>query len=101
MLITDIDPKTLANLYQDGNLQEGVVQWVGALRAFDKTQQESWLETAVEMSSAIVDMLPFDTVIIDGAESDSPSEIMAVIAYDMVKMGLIPEYHDKGGPHSV
>lgn len=96
MLITDIDVKTLAKLYQDTNLQEGVVQWIGCLRAFDKTGKESWLEIATDTALVVIDTLPFDTVIIEDEESTSPSEIMAVIGYDMVQMGLIPEYHDKG-----
>jgi len=92
MHLRDVDAETLMLTYHNPKLQGAVVEWVTCVRGYDRSQRDHWLESAVQIATETVAKLPFDTVMLEGEDTDSPSEVMAVVAHELRDAGLISGY---------
>jgi hypothetical protein len=95
MLLEDMDPKHLTKIYSNPGIQSRVIEWIAYVRGYKQHEKEFWAESAVRVAKETMEHLPFNQARIEEEITDSPSDIMSVIAYDMIKLGIIPGYKDK------
>tara|TARA_R100000008_G_scaffold70924_1_gene48647 strand:- start:772 stop:1053 length:282 start_codon:yes stop_codon:yes gene_type:complete len=92
MKISDISVDELKKCYDNPNLQEAIVQFVGLVKRFDKTEDEKYLDEMTDIAFSTVTSLPFNEVNLDGEWNSNPNIIMMVVGSQMIELGILPEY---------
>ena len=90
MRITNAPLEKILDAYDDPNLQQAAVEFVGLLRTFDKHEDDEYIYKMEEVAVRIQDRIPYDEVKFMGNWTDEPSFVLMVTALKMVDLGYLP-----------
>ena len=90
MKIIDAPLEDILGAYDDPNLQEAAVEFIGLLRAFDKTGNDENIYMMDEVAIWIAERIPYDEVNLFGRWSSEPSFVLMVTVLKMVDLGFLP-----------
>ena len=90
MKITNAPLNKILDAYDDPNLQQAAVEFVGLLRAFDKHEDDEYIYKMEEGAVRIHDLIPYDDVNFLGDWTSEPSFVLMVTALKMVDLGYLP-----------
>jgi hypothetical protein len=93
----DVDPHEIAEIYDNSHLQQACFDVIRLTRRYEFTQDDTYLEQIHEAAMRGYELLPFDSLVIEGKETDSPTEVMYVVAIHMKELDLVDfgEYQPK------
>ena len=78
------------SLYDDPNLQQAAVAFVGALRNFDKTEDDEYLYMMDDIADEISEKIPYDEVNFMGEWTSEKSFVLLVTVMKMARLGYLP-----------
>ena len=90
MKITDAPLNEILDAYDDPNLQQAAVEFVGLLRTFDKSEDDEYIYKMEEVAVRIQDRIPYDEVNFMGDWTSEPSFVLMVTALKMADLGYLP-----------
>ena len=90
MKITDAPLEDILGAYDDPNLQQAAVEFIGLLRDFDNTENDENIYRMDEVAERIKERIPYDEVKFVGSWSSEPSFILMVTALKMIELGYLP-----------
>ena len=90
MKITNAPLDKILDAYDDPNLQQAAVEFVGLLRAFHKQEDDEYIYKMEEVAVRIQDRIPYDEVNFMGDWTSEPSFVLMVTALKMVDLGYLP-----------
>ena len=90
MKINEASLKDILGAYDDPNVQQAAVEFIGLLRTFDRTGNDENIYKMDEVANRIVERIPYDEVKFVGNWSSEPSFILMVTALKMIELGFLP-----------
>ena len=90
MKINDASLEDILSAYDDPNIQQAAVEFVGLLRTFDKTGDDEHIYKMDDVANRIIKRIPYDEVKFMGSWSDEPSFVLMVTALKMIELGYLP-----------
>jgi len=90
MKITEASLEDILGAYDDPNLQQAAVEFVGLLRAFDRTENDEHIYKMEDVANRIKERIPYDEVKFVGSWSREPSYVLMVTALKMIELGFLP-----------
>ena len=90
MKINEASLKDILGAYDDPNVQQAAVEFIGLLRTFDKTGNDENIYMMDEVAIRIAERLPYDEVNLFGRWSTEPSFVLMVTVLKMVDLGFLP-----------
>ncbi len=90
MKINDAPLDKILDAYDDPNLQQAAVEFVGLLRNFDKSEDDECLYKMEEVSVRIQDRIPYSEVKFMGSWTSEPSFVLMVTTLKMIDLGYLP-----------
>ena len=90
MKITKVSLEEIMSLYDDPNLQQAAVAFVGALRNFDKTEDDEYLYMMDDIADEISEKIPYDEVNFMGEWTSEKSFVLLVTVMKMARLGYLP-----------
>ena len=76
--------------YDDPNLQQAAVAFVGALRNFDKTENDEYLYMMDDIADEVSEKIPYDEVNFMGEWTSEKSFVLLVTVMKMARLGYLP-----------
>ena len=95
MKITDAPLEDILGAYDDPNLQQAAVEFIGLLRTFDNTGDDENIYRMDEVAERIKGRIPYDEVNLFGQWSTEPSFVLMVTALKMVELGFLPSIENR------
>ena len=95
MKITDAPLEDVLGAYDDPNLQQAAVEFIGLLRTFDNTGDDENIYRMDEVAERIKGRIPYDEVNLFGQWSTEPSFVLMVTALKMVDLGFLPSIKNR------
>ena len=86
MKITDADLDKILAAYDDPNLQQAAIEFVGYLKRFDKTEDDEYIYKMEEVANRIKDRIPYDEVQFNGAWTKEPSFVLMATTMKMITL---------------
>ena len=90
MKITKVSLEVIMSSYDDPNLQQAAVAFVGALRNFDKTEDDEYLYMMDDIADEISEKIPYDEVNFMGEWTSEKSFVLLVTVMKMARLGYLP-----------
>ena len=94
MKITDADLDKILAAYDDPNLQQAAIEFVGYLKRFDKTEDDEYIYKMEDVANRIKDRIPYDEVQFNGAWTKEPSFVLLVTTMKMIRLDYLPSLKD-------
>ena len=79
MKITKVSLEEIMSSYDDPNLQQAAVAFVGALRNFDKTENDEYLYMMDDIADEVSEKIPYDEVNFMGEWTSEKSFVLLVL----------------------
>ena len=95
MKITDADLDKILAAYDDPNLQQAAIEFVGYLKRFDKTEDDEYIYKMEEVANRIKDRIPYDEVQFNGAWTKEPSFVLMATTMKMITLEYLPSLKDE------
>ena len=95
MRITDADLNEILAAYDDPNLQQAAVEFVGYLKRFDKTEDDEYIYKMEDVANRIKDRIPYDEVKFNGAWTKEPSFVLMTTVMKMISLEYLPSLKDE------
>ena len=76
--------------YDDPNLQQAAVAFVGALSNFDKTEDDEYLYMMDAIADEVSEKIPYDEVNFMGEWTSEKSFVLLVTVMKMARLGYLP-----------
>ena len=95
MKITDAPLEDILGAYDDPNLQQAAVEFIGLLRDFDNTENDENIYRMDEVAERIKERIPYDEVNFFGEWSTEPSFVLMVTALKMIELGFLPSIKNR------
>jgi len=95
MKITDADLDKILAAYDDPNLQQAAIEFVGYLKRFDKTEDDEYIYKMEEVADRIKDRIPYDEVQFNGAWTKEPSFVLMATTMKMITLEYLPSLKDE------
>ena len=90
MKIIDAPLEEILSAYDDPNLQQAAVEFIGLLRTFDKTEQDKYIYQMDDVAIRVSQRIPYDEVKFNDNWTDEPSFVLMVTAMKMIDLGYLP-----------
>ena len=90
MKINEASLKDILGAYDDPNVQQAAVEFIGLLRTFDRTDNDEYIYKMDDVANRIIERIPYDEVQFVGNWSSEPSFILMVTALKMIELGFLP-----------
>ena len=90
MKINDAPLEDILGAYSSPNVQQAAVEFVGLLKAFDKTGNDEYIYKMEEVANRIIERIPYDEVKFIDGWSTEPSYVLMVTALKMIELGYLP-----------
>lgn len=90
MKITKVSLEEIMSSYDDPNLQQAAVAFVGALRNFDKTEDDEYLYMMDDIADEVSEKIPYDEVNFMGEWTSEKSFVLLVTVMKMARLGYLP-----------
>ena len=91
MKITEASLEDILGAYDDPNLQQAAVEFVGLLRAFDRTENDEHIYKMEDVANRIKERIPYDEVDFVGSWTKEPSFVLMVTALKMIELGFLSD----------
>ena len=95
MKITDAPLEDILGAYDDPNLQQAAVEFIGLLRDFDNTENDENIYRMDKVAERIKERIPYDEVNFFGEWSTEPSFVLMVTALKMIELGFLPSIKNR------
>ena len=95
MKITDADLDKILAAYDDPNLQQAAIEFVGYLKRFDKTEDDEYIYKMEDVANRIKDSIPYDEVQFNGAWTKEPSFVLMATTMKMITLEYLPSLKDE------
>ena len=95
MKITDASIDDILGAYDDPNLQQAAVEFVGYLKSFDRTENDNFIFKMEDVAKRIKDHIPYDEVHFMGSWTTEPSFVMMTTILKMSRLGFLPSIDRK------
>ena len=95
MKITDADLNEILAAYDDPNLQQAAIEFVGYLKRFDKTEDDEYIYKMEDVANRIKDRIPYDEVQFNGAWTKEPSFVLMATTMKMIALEYLPSLKDE------
>jgi hypothetical protein len=90
MKITEAPLKDILGAYDNPNIQQAAVEFIGLLRAFDKTDNDNYIYQMGDVAERVVELIPYDEVNFKSEWTNEPSFVLMVTALKMIDLGFLP-----------
>ena len=90
MKINDAPLEDILSAYDDPNLQQAAVEFVGLLRTFDKTEQDKYIYQMDDVAIRVSERIPCDEVKFNDNWTNEPSFVLMVTVMKMIDLGYLP-----------
>ena len=90
MKINDAPLEDILSAYDDPNLQQAAVEFVGLLRTFDKTEQDKYIYQMDDVAIRVSERIPYDEVKFNDNWTNEPSFVLMVTVMKMIDLGYLP-----------
>ena len=95
MKITDVSIDEILGAYDNPNLQQAAIEFVGCLKRFDKTEDDEYIYKMEEIAHRVTDRIPYDEVIFNGTWTNEPSFVLLVTTMKMIALEYLPSLKDE------
>ena len=95
MKITEASIDDILGAYDDPNLQQAAVEFVGHLKSFDRTEDDDFIFKMEDVARRIRDHIPYDEVHFMGSWTTEPSFVMMTTILKMSRLGFLPSIDRK------
>lgn len=90
MKINDASMSDMLSMFDNPNVQQAAVEFVGLLRNFDITGDDKNIYRMDDVAERVMHHLPYSEVHFMGAWTDEPSFVFMVTALKMIELGYLP-----------
>ena len=90
MKINDASMSDMLSMFDNPNVQQAAVEFVGLLRNFDTTGDDKNIYRMDDVAERVMHHLPYDEVHFMGAWTVEPSFVFMVTALKMIELGYLP-----------
>ncbi len=90
MKITDASIDDILGAYDDPNLQQAAVEFVGYLKRFDKTENDEFIYKMEDVAERVKDRIPYNEVHFMGSWTNEPSFVLMTTILKMSRLGFLP-----------
>jgi len=90
MKIDDAPMSEMLSMFDNPNVQQAAVEFIGLLKNFDATEDDRNIYRMDDIAERVMHHLPYDEVYFMEAWTDEPSFVFMVTAIKMVEMGYLP-----------
>lgn len=95
MKIINADLKNILAAYDDPNLQQAAIEFIGCLKRFDKTEDDEYIYKMEEVAKRVKDRIPYDEVKLNGEWTKEPSFVLMVTTMKMIALDFLPSLKDE------
>ncbi len=95
MKIIDADLDGILAAYDDPNLQQAAIEFVGYLKRFDKTEDDEFIYMMEDVANRIKDRIPYDEVKFNGEWTKEPSFVLMATTMKMISLEFLPSLKDE------
>tara|TARA_R100001244_G_C5096840_1_gene117807 strand:+ start:157 stop:453 length:297 start_codon:yes stop_codon:yes gene_type:complete len=90
MKINEASLKDILGAYDDPNVQQAAVEFIGLLRTFDRTGNDENIYKMDDVAERIAKRIPYDEVNFNSEWTNEPSFVLMVSALKMIELGYLP-----------
>lgn len=76
--------------YDDPNLQQAAVEFVGLLKRFDQIKDDNCIYKMSDIADRVMERIPYNEVKFNGEWTKEPSFVLMVTIVKMSELGFIP-----------
>jgi len=95
MKIIDAELNDILAAYDDPNLQQAAIEFIGCLKKFDKTEDDNYIYKMEEVANRIKDRIPYDEVKLNGQWTKEPSFVLMATTMKMIALDFLPSLKDE------
>ncbi|HAI44808.1 MAG TPA: hypothetical protein DCM40_45330 [Maribacter sp.] len=95
MKITEANLNDILVAYDDPNIQQAAIEFVGYLKTFDRTEDDKYIYLMEKVADRISDRLPYDEVNFNDEWTTEPSFVLMVTAMKMIALDYLPSLKDE------
>jgi len=95
MKITEANLNDILVAYDDPNIQQAAIEFVGYLKTFDRTEDDKYIYLMEKVADRISDRLPYDEVKFNDEWTTEPSFVLMVTAMKMTALDYLPSLKDE------
>jgi len=90
MKITEAKLDEILRAYNDPNLQQAAVEFVGLLKKFDKTEDDNYIYLMDDVANRVKDKIPYDEVMFNDSWTTEPSFVLMATVMKMIRLDYLP-----------
>ena len=90
MKIDEASVEEILSAFDDPNVQQAAVEFVGLLRNFEQTEDDKNIYRMDDVADRALAHLPYDEVYFMEDWTDEPSFVLMVTALKMIQLGYLP-----------
>ena len=95
MKIIDVELNDILAAYDDPNLQQAAIEFIGCLKKFDKTEDDNYIYKMEEVANRIKNKIPYDEVKLNGQWTKEPSFVLMATTMKMIALDFLPSLKDE------
>tara|TARA_R110000824_G_scaffold5538_2_gene25564 strand:- start:242 stop:532 length:291 start_codon:yes stop_codon:yes gene_type:complete len=95
MKITDADLNDILAAYDDPNLQQAAIEFIGCLKKFDRTEDDDYIYKMEKVANRVKDRIPYDEVKLNGEWTKEPSFVLMATTMKMIALDFLPSLKDE------
>tara|TARA_Y100000004_G_scaffold161606_1_gene189759 strand:+ start:447 stop:743 length:297 start_codon:yes stop_codon:yes gene_type:complete len=95
MKITEAELDDILIAYDDPNIQQAAIEFVGYLKRFDRTEDDRYIFLMEKVADRIKERLPYDEVNFNDEWTTEPSFVLMVTAMKMIALDYLPSLKDE------
>ena len=95
MKITEANLNDILVAYDDPNIQQAAIEFVGYLKTCDRTEDDKYIYLMEKVADRISDRLPYDEVNFNDEWTTEPSFVLMVTAMKMIALDYLPSLKDE------
>jgi|TARA_R110000765_G_scaffold413195_2_gene513156 hypothetical protein len=90
MKIIDVDLDKILAAYDDPNLQQAAIEFIGCLKKFDKTEDDAYIYKMENVANRVKHKIPYDEVKLNGEWTKEPSFVLMATTMKMISLDFLP-----------
>jgi len=95
MKITEAELDEILIAYDDPNVQQAAIEFVGYLKTFDRTEDDKYIFLMEKVADRIKERIPYDEVNFNDEWTTEPSFVLMVTAMKMIALDYLPSLKDE------
>jgi len=90
MKITEAKLDEILRAYNDPNLQQAAVEFIGLLKKFDKTEDDNYIYLMDDVANRVKDKIPYNEVMFNDSWTTEPSFVLMATVMKMIRLDYLP-----------